>query len=116
MLRFQPAGKLRGPQVAPSPHAFTVYDHAYYWPHFTPIGAPVTDHLTNNSIGLFTLSKLTGHGSTRVGWAVVRDAHVRARRRPPPPPPPPARPPHLRHAPVARRSRAPARPATRWLR
>ena len=44
------------------PHAHSVYDRAYYWPHFTPIPAPADD-----DVMLFTLSKLTGHAGTRIG-------------------------------------------------
>ena len=44
------------------PHAHSVYDLAYYWPHFTPIPAPADD-----DVMLFTLSKLTGHAGTRIG-------------------------------------------------
>merc|ERR1712070_930605 len=46
----------------------TVYDMAYLWPHFTPISTPVA-----HDIMLFTLSKLTGHGGSRIGWAFVRN-------------------------------------------
>eukprot|EP01051_Picozoa_sp_SAG22_P022673 SAG22_NODE_5523_length_999_cov_1.715556_1_plen_78_part_00 len=50
-----------------------VYDRAYYWPHFTPV-QPASDE-----IGLYTLSKLTGHAGTRIGWALVKDEAVAAR-------------------------------------
>nr|GEW27959.1 tryptophan aminotransferase-related protein 3-like [Tanacetum cinerariifolium] len=40
----------------------TIYDHAYFWPHFTPIPGP-SDH----DLMIFTLSKLTGHAGTRFG-------------------------------------------------
>lgn len=43
-----------------------VYDHAYYWPHLTPITKPV-DH----DIMLFTLSKVTGHAGSRVGYVFL---------------------------------------------
>eukprot|EP00253_Pinus_taeda_P028721 PITA_28721 len=49
----------------------TVYDHAYYWPHFTAINEPV-----NEDVMLFTLSKLTGHAGSRLGWAIVKDFNV----------------------------------------
>ncbi|KAI3757466.1 hypothetical protein L6452_05003 [Arctium lappa] len=49
----------------------TIYDHAYYWPHFTPIPAP-SDH----DLMIFTLSKLTGHAGARFGWAVIKDKDV----------------------------------------
>ncbi|KAF5781848.1 putative alliinase, EGF-like domain, pyridoxal phosphate-dependent transferase, major [Helianthus annuus] len=49
----------------------TIYDHAYYWPHFTPITGP-SDH----DLMIFTLSKLTGHAGTRFGWAVIKDKDV----------------------------------------
>ncbi|XWS24915.1 hypothetical protein CRYUN_Cryun27aG0025900 [Craigia yunnanensis] len=49
----------------------TIYDHAYYWPHFTPITAPADEDLM-----VFTLSKLTGHAGSRFGWAVIKDENV----------------------------------------
>ncbi|XP_076896836.1 tryptophan aminotransferase-related protein 3-like [Bidens hawaiensis] len=48
-----------------------IYDHAYFWPHFTPIPGP-SDH----DLMLFTLSKLTGHAGARFGWAVIKDKDV----------------------------------------
>ncbi|KAK4360494.1 hypothetical protein RND71_019446 [Anisodus tanguticus] len=48
-----------------------VYDLAYYWPHYTPIPAPMDEDLM-----LFTLSKLTGHAGSRFGWAIVKDKAV----------------------------------------
>ncbi|XP_059076727.1 tryptophan aminotransferase-related protein 3-like [Cryptomeria japonica] len=49
----------------------TVYDHAYYWPHFTAISRPADE-----DIMLFTLSKLTGHAGSRLGWAIIKDYDV----------------------------------------
>ncbi|XP_028799961.1 tryptophan aminotransferase-related protein 4-like [Neltuma alba] len=49
----------------------TIYDHAYYWPHFTPIPAS-SDH----ELMIFTMSKLTGHAGSRFGWALVKDKAV----------------------------------------
>ncbi|GLJ26945.1 hypothetical protein SUGI_0527530 [Cryptomeria japonica] len=40
----------------------TVYDHAFYWPHFTAVSC-----LADEDIMLFTLSKLTGHAGSRLG-------------------------------------------------
>ncbi|KAH9304279.1 hypothetical protein KI387_008683, partial [Taxus chinensis] len=40
----------------------TIYDYAYYWPHFTAIS-----HQAEEDIMLFTLSKLTGHAGSRLG-------------------------------------------------
>ncbi|KAL8237374.1 hypothetical protein R6Q59_018455 [Mikania micrantha] len=49
----------------------TIYDHAYFWPHFTPITGP-SDH----DLMIFTLSKLTGHAGARFGWAIIKDKDV----------------------------------------
>ncbi|XP_024970999.1 tryptophan aminotransferase-related protein 3-like [Cynara cardunculus var. scolymus] len=49
----------------------TIYDHAYFWPHFTPVPAP-----SDQDLMLFTLSKLTGHAGSRFGWAVIKDKDV----------------------------------------
>ncbi|KAK1440395.1 hypothetical protein QVD17_06220 [Tagetes erecta] len=49
----------------------TIYDHAYFWPHFTPILGP-----SDQDLMIFTLSKLTGHAGTRFGWAIVKDKDV----------------------------------------
>ncbi|XP_062097799.1 tryptophan aminotransferase-related protein 3-like [Humulus lupulus] len=53
------------------PNAKAIYDRVYYWPHFTAISAPADD-----DIMLFSLSKLTGHAGSRLGWAVVKDETV----------------------------------------
>ncbi|KAL2497036.1 Tryptophan aminotransferase-related protein 4 [Abeliophyllum distichum] len=45
-----------------------IYDHAYYWPHFTAIPAPADE-----DVMIFTISKLTGHAGSRFGWALVKD-------------------------------------------
>ncbi|KAI3810421.1 hypothetical protein L1987_20033 [Smallanthus sonchifolius] len=49
----------------------TIYDHAYYWPEFTPIPGPSDEDLM-----IFTLSKLTGHAGTRFGWVIIKDKNV----------------------------------------
>ncbi|MFS7895989.1 putative alliinase, EGF-like domain, pyridoxal phosphate-dependent transferase, major [Helianthus anomalus] len=49
----------------------TIYDHAYFWPHFTPIPGP-SDH----DLMIFTLSKLTGHAGARFGWAIIKNKDV----------------------------------------
>ena len=74
-----PDGYLRSPRVLPSPYRRVMMDHAYLWPHFTPITSPVS--YGNDTVALFTLSKMTGHASTRIGWAVVSDPAVAARMR-----------------------------------
>lgn len=52
----------------------TIYDHAYYWPHYSAISAP-----SDEDIMIFTLSKLTGHAGSRFGWAIIRDESVYSR-------------------------------------
>ena len=64
-----PDGHTREPAVSPGPHSRYVLDHAYLWPHFTAIPRTPTAH-GNDTIALFTLSKMTGHASTRIGWAI----------------------------------------------
>ncbi|KAE8717074.1 S-adenosylmethionine carrier 2 [Hibiscus syriacus] len=56
---------LRGPSVK------TIYDLAYYWPHYTPVPTPSDEDLM-----IFTLSKHTGHGGSRFGWAIIKDEAV----------------------------------------
>ena len=55
-------------------------DHAYLWPHFVGVGAPAVDYRADNrTIALFTLSKISGHASTRVGWALTSSPTLAAR-------------------------------------
>ncbi|PIN02843.1 hypothetical protein CDL12_24644 [Handroanthus impetiginosus] len=56
-----PDGKLREP-VSRGPSVRVIYDHAYYWPHFTAIPAPADE-----DVMIFTISKLTGHAGSRLG-------------------------------------------------
>ncbi|XP_042516787.1 tryptophan aminotransferase-related protein 3-like [Macadamia integrifolia] len=49
----------------------TIYDHAYYWPHYSAIPAPA-----NEDLMIFTLSKVTGHAGSRFGWALIKDEDV----------------------------------------
>ncbi|XP_022773445.1 tryptophan aminotransferase-related protein 4-like [Durio zibethinus] len=65
-----PDGQLKK-AVLHGPNVKTIHDHAYYWPHFTPIPAPADEDLM-----VFTLSKLTGHAGSRFGWAVIKDETV----------------------------------------
>ncbi|XVF37238.1 hypothetical protein REPUB_Repub19eG0129300 [Reevesia pubescens] len=65
-----PDGRLNK-AILHSPYVKTVYDRAYYWPHFTPIPAPADEDLM-----VFTLSKLTGHAGSRFGWAVIKDETI----------------------------------------
>ncbi|XXG56136.1 hypothetical protein AAC387_Pa03g3633 [Persea americana] len=62
-----PDGRLRE-AVLGGPFVKTIHDHAYYWPHYTAIPAPVDE-----DIMLFTMSKLTGHAGSRFGWALIKD-------------------------------------------
>ncbi|MCL7028164.1 hypothetical protein MKW94_001723 [Papaver nudicaule] len=66
-----PDGKLKDHVLLESPDVKTIYDHAYYWPHYTAIPAPAKEDLM-----IFTLSKLTGHAGTRFGWALIKDEDV----------------------------------------
>lgn len=66
-----PDALLRKPVVR---GASAVVDHAYYWPHFTHIPAPADE-----DVMLFTISKVSGHASSRFGWALIRDEKVAKR-------------------------------------
>ncbi|KAL6607767.1 hypothetical protein ACP70R_040830 [Stipagrostis hirtigluma subsp. patula] len=48
-----------------------IHDLVYYWPQYTPITARVA-----HDVMLFTVSKVTGHAGTRLGWALVKDRDV----------------------------------------
>lgn len=56
-----PDGKLTK-AVLEGPNAKAIFDHIYYWPHYTAISAPA-----NNDIMLFSISKSTGHAGSRFG-------------------------------------------------
>ncbi|KAI7751673.1 hypothetical protein M8C21_010560 [Ambrosia artemisiifolia] len=62
-----PDGELKKPIIGGK----TIYDHAYFWPHFTPIPGP-----SDRDLMIFTLSKLTGHAGVRFGWAIIKDKDV----------------------------------------
>ncbi|KAK3288733.1 hypothetical protein CYMTET_3802, partial [Cymbomonas tetramitiformis] len=66
-----PDGSLRSSQVE---GADVVTDAAYYWPHFIPIARTLQPEAHHPL--LFTLSKITGHAGSRLGWAIVKDAEV----------------------------------------
>ncbi|KAM0823723.1 hypothetical protein ACQ4PT_070682 [Festuca glaucescens] len=66
-----PDTMLRKPVVGGSS---AIVDHAYYWPHFTHIPEPA-----NEDVMIFTVSKLSGHASSRFGWALIRDEKVAQR-------------------------------------
>jgi hypothetical protein len=56
-----PDAMLREPALRGSPAA--IFDHAYYWPHFTHIPAPADE-----DVMLFTISKPSGHAGSRFGY------------------------------------------------
>ncbi|KAG6508474.1 tryptophan aminotransferase-related protein 4-like [Zingiber officinale] len=63
-----PDGTLKRPVL---PGSTVIHDHAYYWPHYSAIPAP-----SEEDIMVFTDSKLSGHASSRFGWAVIKDEGV----------------------------------------
>ncbi|XP_049399542.1 tryptophan aminotransferase-related protein 3-like [Solanum stenotomum] len=65
-----PDGNLESP-VLNGPNVKHIYDHAYYWSHYTAIPAPADEDLM-----IFSMSKLTGHAGSRFGWAIVKDVNV----------------------------------------
>ncbi|XP_044511753.1 tryptophan aminotransferase-related protein 4-like [Mangifera indica] len=65
-----PDGKMNK-AVLQGPNVKQIYDHAYYWPHFTPISAPA-----DGDVMIFTLSKMTGHAGSRLGWALIKEENV----------------------------------------
>jgi aspartate/methionine/tyrosine aminotransferase len=67
-----PDAMLREPALRGSSAA--IFDHAYYWPHFTHIPAPADE-----DVMLFTISKPSGHAGSRFGWALIRDEKVAKR-------------------------------------
>mmetsp|Transcript_28815 Transcript_28815/g.68944 ORF Transcript_28815/g.68944 Transcript_28815/m.68944 type:complete len:516 (-) Transcript_28815:173-1720(-) len=66
-----PDGELREPEFTGSR---VVWDMAYRWPFYTPIGK--THELGAHDIALFTMSKVTGHAGTRLGWAMTKDKEL----------------------------------------
>jgi L-tryptophan--pyruvate aminotransferase len=50
-----------------------LFDLAYHWPHLAPRGALPLE-ARQDELMTFSLSKLSGHAASRVGWAWVKDA------------------------------------------
>jgi L-tryptophan--pyruvate aminotransferase len=56
-----------------APAGDCLLDLAYHWPHLAPRGAlPLAAR--RDALMTFSLSKLSGHAASRVGWAWVKDA------------------------------------------
>mmetsp|Transcript_29641 Transcript_29641/g.71205 ORF Transcript_29641/g.71205 Transcript_29641/m.71205 type:complete len:408 (-) Transcript_29641:197-1420(-) len=53
--------------------AARISDFVYYWPHMTNITSKRTE-----DIMVFSMSKLAGFSSSRVGWALIKDAQLAA--------------------------------------
>lgn len=49
----------------------SIRDACYNWPHYNK-----TVSLYSDPVSVFSLSKLSGHSSTRIGWAVVQDEEI----------------------------------------
>ena len=54
-------------QKSGSPQGWAIYDLCYNWPQYS---APIH---WDEDIMIFSLAKATGHASTRIGWALVKD-------------------------------------------
>jgi hypothetical protein len=54
-----------------------VYDRVYFWPSLAEVDAR-DEPGEAEGVTLFSLSKLSGHASTRLGWALVDDPFVAA--------------------------------------
>jgi L-tryptophan--pyruvate aminotransferase len=69
-----PDGRRAVPAFQENP-GMLIHDHVYHWP---TILNPEQDtiELENEEIMIFSLSKLTGHAASRIGWALVKDAQV----------------------------------------
>lgn len=52
-----------------------LFDLAYHWPHLAPRGALPLE-ARQDALMTFSLSKLSGHAASRVGWAWVKDAEL----------------------------------------
>ncbi len=52
-------------------HKAHIRDACYNWPHYTKKVTKLDDPVV-----IFSLSKLSGHSSTRIGWAVVQDEQI----------------------------------------
>lgn len=48
-----------------------IYDHCYYWPHYSAISAPADE-----DVMMFSISKASGHASSRFGWVVLKNEEV----------------------------------------
>ncbi|XP_020244099.1 alliin lyase-like [Asparagus officinalis] len=51
--------------------ASVIYDLCYYWPHYSAILSPADE-----DVMLFSMSKMSGHASSRFGWALLKDEKI----------------------------------------
>ncbi|WVZ96724.1 hypothetical protein U9M48_042325 [Paspalum notatum var. saurae] len=66
-----PDGAVREAVTSAAAGNKAIHDLVYYWPQYTPITARAA-----HDIMLFTMSKVTGHAGSRLGWALVKDREV----------------------------------------
>uniref|UniRef100_A0A7S1TUR2 Alliinase C-terminal domain-containing protein n=1 Tax=Phaeomonas parva TaxID=124430 RepID=A0A7S1TUR2_9STRA len=58
------------------PQSSVIFDYAYQWPHYTPVSSDLLDQVPEGGVALFTMSKVTGHAGTRLGWALTKDTEL----------------------------------------
>ena len=55
---------------------FQLYDHVYYWPMYLNITHQVA--YDDSAVAVFSLSKMAGLASSRVGWVITSNTQVAA--------------------------------------
>jgi len=70
-LPSNPQGDIYTPVYPDADH---LYDLVYYWPHLAPNLTAMLSH----EVMVFSLTNLSGHASTRFGWALIKDPTLAA--------------------------------------
>lgn len=66
-----PSNPIGDPVGAVLPEETSIYDYAYYWPHFTAI-----TEAADEEVMLFSITKSLGFAGTRIGWAIVKNETI----------------------------------------